>query len=643
MHRKIRVLLLPIAIAVLGLLGSCSLEEGRGDSKIVPILLARVRSTMATDTLARLEEAEVPQRDPIGLAQRLRKAGEIPLIVREVPYTVRVGDKELFWALNLDTNEYIQVTAVLQHITPHLYVWVEEGAQVDLEALRASAERFETDTYPTTRRYFGDEWSPGVDGDIHLNILHARGLGGGTAAYFSSSDEFSRLAHPYSNEREMFYANLDGVTLGSSYYDGVLAHEFQHMIHWQLDRNEELWLNEGFSKLATYLNGYDPGSSEQFFLARPDLQLNSFSYGDEDSNAHYGAAYLFALYFLDRFGEEATRALVAHAANGPAGIDSVLDQLGENLDFETLFADWAAALYLDNPALRDGRYGFLSVDIDRPALAAEFSSYPVEVTDTTVHQFASDYIRLAGTEPVTVIFTGTQQVPLIGTPPHGGASLWWSNRGDDIDTTLTRRFDFTGLRTVTLDYWLWYDVEEDWDYAYLEVSSDDGRTWDTIQTAHTSEENPAGNNYGHGYTGRSGGEDTPQWIHEQVDLSAYAGQSVLIRFEYITDGAIHHPGLALDDFSIPELGCQDGFEAHDPAWQGAGFVRSSNVLPQRFALQLIELGAKPRVRELPLNDLGHARWRIPLNQEMDEAILIISGVTPVTLETASYAFQVVPD
>ena len=642
MYRKISVLFLPVAIAVLGLLSSCSLEEGTGDL-IVPILLAKVRSSMATDTLARLEEVEVPQRDPIGLAQRLRKAGEIPLIVREVPYTIQVGDQELFWALNLDTNEYIQVTAVLQHITPRLYVWVEEGAEVDLEALRASAERFETDTYPTTRRYFGDEWSPGVDGDVHLNILHARGLGGGTAAYFSSADEFSRLAHPYSNEREMFYANLDVVTLGSSYYDGVLAHEFQHMIHWQLDRNEELWLNEGFSKLATYVNGYDPGSSEGFFLARPDLQLNAFSYGDEDSNAHYGAAYLFALYFLDRFGEEATRALVAHAANGPAGIDSVLDQLGENLDFETLFADWAAALYLDNPGLRDGRYGFRSVDLDRPALAAEFTSYPVEVTDATVHQFASDYIRLAGTEPVTVIFTGTQGVSLIGTSPHGGASLWWSNRGDDIDTTLTCSFDFTGLRTVTLDYWLWYDIEEDWDYAYLEVSSDDGRTWDTVQTAHTSEENPAGNNYGHGYTGRSGGANTPQWIHEQVDLGAYAGRSVLIRFEYITDGAIHHSGLALDDFSIPELAYQDGFEAHDPAWEGAGFVRSNNMLPQRFALQLIELGPKPRVRELPLNELGHGRWRVPLNREMDEAILIISGVTPVTLEIASYAFQVVPD
>ncbi len=642
MRRRICVLVFLVLTALSSLLGSCSPTEGAVASTIIPVTLARLRSAMAYDTLANLEQVEVPQRDLIELAQRLRKVGEIPLTVRDAPYTYQVGDQEQFWALNLDTKEHFRVTAVLQHITPHLYVWVEEGAEVDLEALRASAERFEAGTYPTTRRYFGDEWSPGVDGDVHLNILHARALGGSTAGYFSSADEFSRLAHPYSNEREMFYANLDVITVGSDYYDGVLAHEFQHMIHWQLDRNEELWLNEGLSKLAAYLNGYNPGSSGWSFLARPDVQLNTFSYADEDSSAHYGAAYLFARYFLDRFGEEATRALVAHTADGPAGIDGVLGQLGETLDFETLFADWAAALYLNNAALRDGRYGFQSLDIDRPALAAEFSSYPAEVAGATVHQFASDYLRLTGTEPVTVAFTGTQQVPLINTTAHSGAFLWWSNRGDDIDTTLTRSFDFTELTTVTLDYWLWYDIEEDWDYAYLEVSSDGGRTWDTIQTAHTRQENPAGNNYGHGYTGTSGDEDTPQWIREQVDLGPYAGQSVLIRFEYITDGAIHHAGLALDDFSIPELGYQDGFEARDPSWEAAGFVRHNNVLPQRFIVELIELGAKPRVRRLPLNDLGNARWRIPLSYERDEAILVISGVTPLTLETASYTLQVLP-
>ena len=648
MKKKIDRLLISFATVIfLGMSISCSpmlqrLVDPVLIPEIIPALVANPPPSTAYDTLETLEETQIPQRDLVSLAQRLLKAGAIPLVVRETPYAYQLGAEELFWVSNVDTDEHFQITATLAYITPHLYVWVEKGAQVDLDALRTSADRFEGQTYPTNQRYFGSEWSPGVDGDVHLNILHATGLGNSVAGYYASSDEFSQLAHAYSNEREMFYANLDTITVGSDYYDGLLAHEFQHMIHWHSDRNEDLWLNEGFSKLASYLNGFDNGSSESHFMSQPDLQLNHFSYGDAESSAHYGASYLFTHYFLDRFGEEASRALVAHPANGPAGINAILGQLDEPLDFPTLFADWAAALYLDDPSLLDGRYGYRSIDPGRPALSAEYSTFPVDLTRASVQQYASDYIRLVGTSPVTVIFSGTRQVPLVATPAHGGRYHWWSNRGDDADVTLTRAFDLSELETVTLDYWLWYDIEKDWDYAYLAVSTDGGKTWETVQTPHTTGDDPTGNNYGNGYTGMSGSGSSPEWIHEQADLGAYAGQPVLIRFEYITDGAIHKAGLVLDDFSIPELGFQDGFEADDPAWEPAGFVRNDNVLPQEFAVQLIELGAKPRVRQLSLNEQGQARWHIPLDAETTEAVLIVSGITPVTLEAASYAYQVVP-
>ncbi len=645
--KKINSLLTIVALAlVLGVSLSCSpalqqLFDPIVIPEIIPTLVSNPPPSTAYDTLATLEETLIPQRDLVSLAQRLNGAGEIPLVVREAPYDYQLGAEASFWVSNLDTDEHSQITATLAHVTPHLYVWVETGVEVDLDALRSSAERFEVQTYPTNRRYFGSEWSPGVDNDVHLNILHATGLGSNVAGYYSSSDEYSHLAHAYSNEREMFYANLDAITVGSDYYDGVLAHEFQHMIHWHTDRNEDLWLNEGFSKLASYLNGFDYGTSAFHFMNQPDLQLNHFSYGDADSSAHYGASYLFTHYFLDRFGEEATQALVAHPANGPAGINAVLSRLDETLDFQDLFADWAAALYLDDPNLADGRYGYSSIDPGRPVLSAEHSEYPIQVIGT-VHQYASDYIRLLGDNPVTVIFTGTQQVPLVGTSAHGGQFLWWSNRGDDADATLTRAFDLSGLEAVTLDYWLWYDIEEGWDYAYLELSTDGGKTWETLQTPYTTEENPAGNNYGHGYTGMSGDGSSSEWIHEQVNLNAYAGQFVLLRFEYVTDGAIHNAGLVLDDLSILELNYYDGFESEDTTWEAAGFVRSDNVLPQEYQIQLIELGDKPRVRQLSLNVQGQARWQVPLDNETGEAILVISAVTPVTLESASYAYQVVP-
>ena len=291
-----------------------------------PEIVTQAPAANAHKMLNILEKIEIPQSDLAAQAQRLTNVGEIPEVVRDAPYDYQLGDQEDFWASNTDSNENFELTAVLKYITPHLYVWVEEGAEINLEAVKASADRFEAQTYPTNRRYFGSEWSPGVDSDVHLNILHAHNLGDTVGGYYSSADEFSQLAHPYSNEREMFYVNLDTMTVGGDYYDGLLAHEFQHMIHWHSDRNEDLWLNEGMSELAAFLNGFDPGSAEYEFLAQPDLQLNDFDY--DVGSAHYGAAYLFCLYFLERFGEEANQALIANPANGARGLNAVLEESG---------------------------------------------------------------------------------------------------------------------------------------------------------------------------------------------------------------------------------------------------------------------------------------------------------------------------
>ncbi|MCB0240386.1 MAG: hypothetical protein KDH08_17465, partial [Anaerolineae bacterium] len=119
--------------------------------------------------------------------------------------------------------------------------------------------KFAEATYPTDRNFFGSEWSPGVDNDPRLHILHSEQLGDSIAGYFSGADEVSNKAQPFSNEREMFYINIDNTKPDTDFYNGVLAHEFQHMIHWYQDKNETSWVNEGMSELASELNGYDRG------------------------------------------------------------------------------------------------------------------------------------------------------------------------------------------------------------------------------------------------------------------------------------------------------------------------------------------------------------------------------------------------
>ncbi len=598
---------------------------------------------VGAETEELLETTDVPVRDLHELAIRLR--GLSP----DTPRTVNpagspdypVGTRRLFHVSNVDTDEQFDIYATLEYKTEHVYMWVEEGVHFDRDELEDAADLFEEHSYPTDRAFFGSEWSPGVDNDSHVSILHARNLGNTIAGYYSSADEFVSAVRDDSNEMEMFYINVENVTVNDDFYNGVLAHEFQHMIHWYNDRNEETWLNEGFSELAMYLNGFDTGGSDWIFATETDTQLNSWPEGPGEAGANYGAGYLFTSYFLDRFGPEATQALVSHPENSFASVEAVLEELGTGLTYEDLFADWIVANLLDDPSIADGRFGY--EEIDPPSFDVEPTyyegDYPVSES-TTVHQHGTDYVELRGERPLVFRFTGSTQIGLMDTTAHSGRYVWWSNRGDDSDMHLTQAFDLSGVNEATLEFWTWYDLEEDWDYAYVEVSTDGGQTWEILTTPSGTPTNPNGNSFGWAYTGSSGGGAAPEWIQERVDLSAYAGQEILVCFEYITDDAVNRPGFILEDVAIPEIGYFSDFEEDRGGWEPAGFIRHANVLPQRWLVQLILFGPETKVQRLELNEDQAGEWVIPLEERTDRAVVTISGLAPVTTEMGSYSYEI---
>ncbi|MGD2163888.1 MAG: immune inhibitor A, partial [Anaerolineae bacterium] len=588
---------------------------------------------LGEETEALLVDTVIPVRDLHELAVRLRglPSDTARTVNPEGSPDYQVGTRRLFHASNVDTEEQFDLYATLEYKTEHVYMWVEEGEPVDQGDLEAAAQLFEKETYATNRAFFGSEWSPGVDNDPHLSILHAANLGDSVAGYYSSADEFVSEVREDSNEMEMFYINIDNVLPNSAFYNGVLAHEFQHMVHWHNDRNEDTWLNEGFSELATYLNGFDVGGSDYLFADAPDTQLNSWPSGPGAAGPNYGGAYLFTSYFLDRFGSDATKALVAHDDNSFASVDDVLREVSEGLTYEDLFGDWIVANLVDDPTIADGRYGY--EDIDPPAADVETTyyqnAYPVSEKGT-VHQHGTDYIELQGQRPLTFSFTGSTRVGLVDTTAHSGQYVWWSNRGDDSDMALTRAFDLSNHSEATLSYWTWYDIEKDWDYAYLEASTDGGRAWEILETPSGVDTNPNGNSFGWAYTGQSGDGEEPQWIKEEVDLSDYAGQEILLRFEYITDDAVNRPGLVLDDVSVPAIGYSSDFESDEAGWEAAGFIRHANVLSQRWLVQMILFGPETTLKILELDDDQSGSWSVPLSKESDRAVISVSGLAPVT-------------
>ncbi|MBN1640587.1 MAG: immune inhibitor A [Anaerolineae bacterium] len=596
-------------------------------------------SMQQADTEARLRAAELPTRDIRLLAERLRKIGPIPMVVHQDPPAYQVGDRHVFWVGNVDTLAQFPVPALLRYETPHLYMWVEEGADYDHAGLARSAERFESQIYPTTRAFFGSEWSPGVDGDPHLHVLHAsaRYIGGTVAGYYSSADQYATLANPYSNEREMFYISLNGVDLGSAYYDGVLAHEFQHMIHWANDRNEDSWVNEGCSELAVRINGIANGGFDALFLSDPDVQLTAWPEG-YSAGAHYGASYLFMDYVLSRFGEQTTQRVVAHPANGAAGFDAVFAEQG--LGFDVVFADWLVANYLDglalDPARVDARYSYPDRVVG-PVPAVLRGAVPASYAES-VHQYGADYVRFEGEGDLSVSFSGASEVRLVPVDARSGRYAWWSNRGDDSDMRLTRTLDLRGLERATLVAWMWYDIERDWDYAYVVVSADGGQTWDVLAGPSSTSANPNGNSLGPAYTGESGG-----WVEESFDLSPYAGQEVVLCFEYVTDDAVNRAGWLIDDVRVPELGYADDMESGTGGWHAEGFVYSDNRVRQRWALRLIALGKRTEVYPVAVNASGQGQVTLRgLGSETEAAVLVISALAPATTEIAPYTYTVQP-
>jgi immune inhibitor A len=605
-----------------------------------------VNPDLSQATLRQLEDTIVPINDPIELAERLRGIPNVPRVVATSAEPIPSGATKTFWVSNTDTIENFQIEADLIYATEHVYFWIEQGVKYDRDDVKSLVDEFENHIYPTDREFFGSEWTPGVDGDVHLYILYARNLGASVAGYFSPSDELSPLAHPYSNAHEMFYLSADNVQLWESYTASVLAHEFQHMIHWKLDRNEQSWLNEGASELAAHLNGFDVGGWDYAYLEQPNMAL---TYWPTYGGAHYGQSFLFISYFLDRFGSEATRALVADPNNGLDSMDDVLQQLdlrdpehGQPLTADDVFRDWAVTLLLDDPGLGDGQYSYSSYTPGRKPQAELVDTCPLDRQTREVEQYGIAYIRIDCQGEQTLTFDGASDVPVLPGDPHSGDFAFWSNRGDESDMMLTRAFDLTATSasTAELNYWVWYDIEQGWDYLYLEASKDGGQTWQILRTPSGTDEDTSGNSYGWAYTGMSGGNTTPVWIQESVDLTPFLGEKILLRFEYITDAAVNGDGLLLDDISIDALGYQEDFEAGEGGWEASGFARLYNRLPQEYTLALVQAGSEPNVTFIPLDGLNHAQVQLDLGNGNQPTYLVVMGTTRHTWQSAPYEFEI---
>lgn len=622
-----RRLLPALALAGISVVGATRLQGVQHGSSVR-------RSASAPQLLARRLLQSIPYRNLYTLAKELKPHGAagIARSVHRTSPNYPVGHTDAFKVLSEDTNSFFTMHATIRAKTAHLYIYVQNGVKVSTAAVQKAAHTFETATYPTDRSYYGSEWRPGIDNDPHITCLvgDLRSTSTGTAGFFSAEDEYPVSVNPYSNQREMFYINSTNTSPGTADFDLTLAHEFQHMIHWHMHPHEELWINEGMSILAQVLNKYTDDGMGNSFLSQTNTQLNTWN--EIDPYSHYGASYLFLSYLYDHYGRGIIRDLLADKSltDFPL-IDDVLRKRHISVTGREIFQRWVLSNLVNDASIAHGIYAYKALPRIISVKAAK--TLPVSYTGK-VPPYTADYVNIDTSnekKPVRIAFSAPVTVPVVSA--SGTSTFWYANRGDMSDPHMERTFDLTKVHHATLSFSTWYDIEKDYDYAYVEASTDGGTTWKPLHATHTTTSNPNGASYGYAYTGASGG-----WRTSSVSLAAYVGHRVQIRFEYVTDDGYTGQGFVVKNIAIPEINFRDNFAG----WHQEGFLPViGDAVAADWSLDLVlYTNHGVHIRHVPVSAAGTAFAALdPVKDGVKRIVTVVFVTAPKTTVATSYTLS----
>ncbi len=283
---------------------------------------------------------------------------------------------------------------------------------------------------------------------------------------------------------------------------------------------------------------------------------------------------------------------------------------GIKKDFDAIFEDWAIANYLDDTSFAKGIYGYYNLDL--PCAASRWWDIPYSIAYWGAYDeayptgwflperlpYIAWYWELYNGAPeLKVYFDGDDYA---GVFPHSGSYQWHSDGTPFSWFRLGQTFTIPATG-ATLQFYSNYDIEEDWDYGYVEVHDQTTDEWYTLPTLNTistipnPQDNPncpagfeptdylAAGRW-NAFTGSSGG-----YYQETMDLSAFGGHDIDLYFTYWTDPYTLGRGWYIDDIQIPEIGFSDDVEGGANGWTvNAGWYITSGVLENDFKVNLVE-------------------------------------------------------
>ena len=465
-------------------------------------------------------------------------------------------------------------------------------------------------------------------------------------------------------------------------YEGVFAHEYQHLLERYEDPGETIWVNEGLSDWAQTLTGYVDtsipidqlgyDSHVQCFLGwlgvqtefnplprdgGPEQSLNLW--GDQtdfesEILCDYGAAYTMMELLADRFGPEFMGAFHRDDLHGFESLQGLLAAQGSSLTISDLIDQWTAAVSLDG-VLDDGAKlkGGNAADFQVSTLDATIN-WDTDQTYSSpgAPPNGSDFVRLRGpsgylpADQVTnVSFDGVSELPSIPSgwtvdpdpPGQAGDAALYAGTGNNLDRSIVREVDVPAdASTLTFDgNW---SLEEGFDYAYVQVSADGGETYESIEC---SDQVVGGGPLGPAFNGDSGG-----FVPVSCDLGTWAGSTVVLAFRMVTDSSVFFDGFWVDDVAVGGTELSDGSTLE--GWTSPTEFNPIDV--EAYTVRLVaydEASKKAWIAEVPLNETfdgvlrgGNLQRAIGSTADVVSAIVTYHDSTETVLQYAPYTLTV---
>jgi hypothetical protein len=404
-------------------------------------------------------------RDYIESLRHSIKAEDIRKSHRRSGPATKEGTKKTFfrWDFEAMPPGFKKIDATCRAAGKNAYFFVEDsswGTKVNDESLAKLQKVFEQSTPPGSldsnrgihdldRQIFGNPPDM-IDHDPKIYLLitdMGKYNGQGFDGYFNPFDEMSdevawKKYHQHSNEVEILYLNCgsEETPIASDYMQAVMGHEFQHMIHFNYDAEEESWINESCSEAAMTATGFFTDKNQlAHYAAKPSSPLIVKDYVD------YGACLLWGTYLLEKLGSDFFGPFVANTQVGAPSITDTLEKLHRPENFRSLFDQWVVANFASSRGVTDLRYHYDSFPVPPMKVAATLDASHGE-RSAVLKSSGVDYIGLQIPENGNLKLTLDVRKPGEGGDADYGVQLMRFH-GRELQV---ERLDFTAAQSITV-------------------------------------------------------------------------------------------------------------------------------------------------------------------------------------------------